>query len=144
MTHQDKGKYFQKHPEGTTVREDLKREILKQAKDNNISCKAAEVISQNTGAPLGEIGIAIDMLNINLTVCQLGLFGFDDKQKRTPAAKVVAPELEKAIRQALVNERLSCLNAWNIAEKSGIKRLEICAACEKLGIKIKPCQLGAF
>jgi len=144
MAHEDKGKYFKKHPEGTKVRDDLKQEILKQAKDNNISCKAAEIISRNTGAPLGEIGVAIDMQNINIAQCQLGLFGFDGKQKRVPAAPFVAPELEAAIRGALVNGRLSCVDAWKIADKLGVKRLDVCAACEKLKIKVKPCQLGAF
>jgi hypothetical protein len=144
MAQEDKGRYFTKHPEGTKVRDDLKQEILKQAKDNNISCKAAEKISQNTGAPLGEIGVAIDMLNLNIAQCQLGLFGFDGKQKRVPAAPSVVPELESAIRGALVNGRLSCADAWKIADKLGVKRLDVCAACEKLNIKVKPCQLGAF
>jgi hypothetical protein len=144
MAHDDKGKYFKKHPEGTKVRDDLKQEILKQTKDHRVSCKAAEKISQNTGAPLDEIGVAIDMLNISIAQCQLGLFGFDGKQKRVPAAPSVAPELEAAIRGALVKGRLSCTDAWKIADRLDEKRLEVCAACEKLNIKVKPCQLGAF
>ena len=144
MAHEDKGKYFKKHPEGTKVGEDLKQEIMKAAKDNNIACKAAEKISKSTGRPLGEIGVAIDMLNINIAQCQLGLFGFDGKQKRVPAAATVAPDLEAAIRGALVNNRLSCAAAWAIADQLGVKRLDVCAACENLKIKVKPCQLGAF
>ena len=144
MTHQDKGKYFKKHPEGTKVGEDLKQEILKQAKDNNIACKAAEKIAQKTNAPLSEVGVGIDLLNFNIVQCQLGLFGFDGKQKRVPAAATVAPDLEAAIRTALVNNRLSCVAAWTIADKLGVKRLDVCAACENLKIKVKPCQLGAF
>jgi hypothetical protein len=144
MTHVDKGKFFKKHPEGTKVAEELKQEILKQTKDNNISCKAAEKISQSQNRPLGEIGVAIDMLNINIAQCQLGLFGFDGKQKRVPAAASVTSDLEAAIRESLDNGRLSCLAAWNIADRLKIKRLDVCAACEKLQIKVKPCQLGAF
>ena len=48
MGHEDKGKYFKKHPEGTKVSDALKQEILKQTKDNNISCRAAEKIFQTT------------------------------------------------------------------------------------------------
>ncbi|HOX14837.1 MAG TPA: hypothetical protein P5347_00185 [Smithellaceae bacterium] len=144
MAHQDKGKYFKKHPEGTKVAEDLKQEILKQVKDNNIACKAAEKIAQKTNVPLSEIGVGIDLLNFNIVQCQLGLFGFDGKQKRVPAAATVAPDLEAAIRTALVNNRLSCVAAWTIADKLGVKRLDVCAACENLQIKVKPCQLGAF
>ncbi len=144
MAHSDKGNYCKKHPEGTTVREDLKQAILRQTKNNLISCKAAEKIARTTGAPLGEIGVAIDMLNIRIASCQLGLFGFDDNQKRVSAAEVVTPELENAIRQALVNHCLSCLDAWKIANQLDIKRLDVSAACEKMQTKVKPCQLGAF
>lgn len=144
MAHEDKGKYFKKHPEGTTVSETLKQEILKRTRDNNITCKAAEKISQDNHTAMREIGVAIDMLNINIAQCQLGLFGFDGKQKRLPAAPAVSPELEAAIRGALVDNRLSCKAAWAIADQLQLKRPEVCAACEHLKIKIKPCQLGAF
>ena len=49
MAHEDKGKYFKKHPEGTTVSDKLKEAVQKSARDNNVSCKAAEKISQSTG-----------------------------------------------------------------------------------------------
>jgi hypothetical protein len=39
---------------------------------------------------------------------------------------------------------LSCAAAWEIADRLGVKRLEVGAACENLKIKVKPCQLGAF
>jgi hypothetical protein len=144
MAHQDKGKYFKKHPEGTKVREDLKQEIIKQARDNNIACRAAEKIAQKTNASLGEIGVGIDLLNFNIVQCQLGLFGFDSKQKSVPAAASVSTDLETAIRKATIDNRLPCLAAWEIADRLKIKRLDVCAACENLKIKVKPCQLGAF
>jgi hypothetical protein len=144
MTHMDKGKYFEKHPQQTKVAEDLKQEILKQTKDNNIACKAAEKISQQKNTAMSEIGVAIDMLNINIAQCQLGLFGYDGKKKLVAAALSISPDLESNITAALVNNRLSCAAAWGIADKLKIKRLDVCAACEKLKVKVKPCQLGAF
>jgi hypothetical protein len=144
MAHEDKGKYFKKHPAGTTVSDKLKEAVQKSAKNNNVSCKAAEKIAQSTGFSLGEVGVTIDMLNINIVQCQMGLFGLDGKQKKVQAAPSVAPDLESAIRKALGNGRLSCSSAWEIAVRLGIKRLEVCAACENLKIKVKPCQLGAF
>ncbi len=144
MAHQDKGKFFTKHPEGTKVAEDLKQEVLKQAKDNSMACKAAEKIAQKMQITLSDVGVAIDMLNINIAQCQLGLFGYEPKSKRVEAASQVSPEMEAAVRQALVNDRLSCVSAWSLAEQLGVKRMDVCAACEKLKIKVKPCQLGAF
>ncbi len=143
MAHEDKGKYFKKHPAGTTVSDKLKEAVQKSAKNNNISCKAAEKIASATGFSLGDVGVAIDILNVNIAQCQLGLFGLDGKQK-VPPAPSVAPDLEAAIRKALVNGRLSCAAAWAIAGQLGVKRLEVGAACENLKIKVKPCQLGAF
>ena len=37
MTHEDKGKYFKKHPEGTRIDDELKDEIISQVKNNNIT-----------------------------------------------------------------------------------------------------------
>jgi hypothetical protein len=144
MTHADKGKFFQKHPAETKIDEDLKQEIISQAKDNNLSCKAAEKTAQKKNTAMSEIGVAIDMLNINIVQCQLGLFGYDGKTKIVAAAENVAAELETAIKAALANNRLPCRAAWDIADKLRLKRMEVCAACEKMKIKVKPCQLGAF
>ncbi|MRR17258.1 MAG: hypothetical protein EG826_12460 [Deltaproteobacteria bacterium] len=144
MTHMDKGKFFEKHPEGTKINDALKQEILKQTKDNDISCKAAEKISLGLNISMNEIGVAIDMLNINIAKCQLGLFGYEGKSKLVVAAASVTPELEAGIKAALIDNRLPCIAAWRIADGFGIKRLDVCAACEKLNIRIKPCQLGAF
>lgn len=144
MTHDDKGKFFTKHPKNTQIDEDLRKEILEQVKNNNITCKKAEEISEELGFLLQETGQAIDILNIKITKCQLGLFGYGETQKIVQPAKDITPELKESIMSALENERLSCAAAWEIAEKFNISRMKVAAACETLGIKIKPCQLGAF
>ena len=91
MTHEDKGKYFQKHPGQTKINDDLKQEITKAAKGNDISCAAAEKISQIKSIALSEIGRGIDLLNINIVKCQLGLFGYDGKKKLVQAAGFPVP-----------------------------------------------------
>ncbi|OGP68602.1 MAG: hypothetical protein A2031_05815 [Deltaproteobacteria bacterium RBG_19FT_COMBO_43_11] len=144
MTHLDKGKYFKKHPKESKIDNDLKQEIIGQAKDNNITCKKAEEIARKKGVAIGEIGKAIDILNINIIECQLGLFGYGKASKIVQPAKEVTPELKENITPALKDGRLPCAAAWKIAEKLNIPRMKVCAACEVLQIKIKPCQLGAF
>jgi len=144
MAHEDKGKYFKKHPQDTKIDEDLKKEILEQVKNNSMSCKKAEEIASELGFSLEETGKAIDVLNINITKCQLGLFGYGEIKKVVQPAKEITPELKESITSALENERISCLAAWKIAGKLNISRLKVAAACEALNIKIKPCQLGAF
>jgi hypothetical protein len=144
MTHADKGKYFTKHPKDSKIDEDLKKEILEQVKNNSISCKKAEEIAGELGFMLEETGKAIDILNIKITKCQLGLFGYGETKKIVEPAKEITPELKESITSAMENERLSCLAAWKIAGKLNISRLKVASACEALQIKIKPCQLGAF
>lgn len=144
MTHLDKGKYFEKHAKKAKVNNDLKQEVLGQSKDNDISCAAAEKISKKKNAAMSEIGVTIDLLNINIVQCQLGLFGYGEVKKIVQPAKEVTTELKEDITSALKDGRLPCATAWEIAGKLNIPRMEVCAACESLQIKIKPCQLGAF
>jgi hypothetical protein len=144
MTHLDKGKYFEKHPKDSKIDNDLKKEIIGLAKDNSISCKKAEEIAGKKGMAINEIGKAVDILNINIIECQLGLFGYTEIKKIVQPAKEVAPELKENITTALKDGRLPCSAAWQIAGKLNIPRMKVCAACEAMQIKIKPCQLGAF
>ena len=144
MTHADKGKYFTKHPKNSKIDEDLKKEILEQVKNNNISCKKAEEIAGEMGFTLEETGKAIDILNIKIIKCQLGLFGYGETKKIVQPAKEIMPELKESITSALKDGTLSCAAAWEIAEKLNISRMKVCAAGEAMEIKIRPCQLGAF
>jgi hypothetical protein len=144
MAHEDKGKFFAKHPKDTKVDDDLKKEILEQVKNNSITCKKAEEISEELGFMLNETGTAIDILNIKITKCQLGLFGYGETQKVVQPAKEISPEMKESITSALENGNLSCVAAWEIAGKLNISRMKVAAACEALEIKVKPCQLGAF
>lgn len=144
MTHADKGKYFQKHPGETKVDDVLKQDIIKKVQNNNISCHNAEEVAQRKGLALGEIGVALDLLNINIIECQLGLFGYSPDKKIVQPAKEIAPDLEQAINDALKNGRLPCTAVWAIAKLLNLPRMKVSAACEALQIKVKPCQLGAF
>jgi hypothetical protein len=49
-----------------------------------------------------------------------------------------------AINASLIDGRLPCLAAWEIAKRFGVAKAMISAACEAMKVKISPCQLGAF
>ena len=83
-------------------------------------------------------------MEIRIGKCQLGLFGHGKNDKPVKPAKTIRTDIEEAIKEALVNNRLSCKAAWEIAEKFGVPKMRISSLCEALKIKIKPCQLGAF
>ncbi len=84
-----------------------------------------------------------DRLKIRLTKCQLGLFGYTPEKKIVKPAAEVNDTLKAAIEGAMVDERLPCAAAWDIAAQAGISKMALSAVCEALGIKVKPCQLGA-
>jgi hypothetical protein len=144
MTHADKGKYAQKHPRETKVEDSLKQEVLQAAKENSVTCTVAEEIAGRKAVFSGDVGIALDILNINITECQLGLFGYKPQKKIVQPAKEVAPDLKQAINDVVNDGRLSCAAAWAIAKQLKLPRMKVSAACEALKIRIKPCQLGAF
>lgn len=144
MTHADKDKYFQKHPGQTEVADILRQNILQKATNNNMSCTLAEEIARVSRVTLAKTGVALDILNINIVECQLGLFGYGQEKKIVQPAKDVVPSLKDEIQCALVSGRLPCADAWEIARKLNLPRMKVSAACEALQVKIKPCQLGAF
>ncbi|MBU0495401.1 MAG: hypothetical protein KKA73_12115 [Chloroflexi bacterium] len=59
-------------------------------------------------------------------------------------AEHVPDDLAGAIRAALVNGRLPCWAAWELARRYDLNYRQMGDAVEALGIKVKPCQLGCF
>jgi hypothetical protein len=74
----------------------------------------------------------------------LGLFGYRPGKKAIKPKSPQSRDLEEAIHLALVEKKLSCRAAWDIAHRFNVPKMAVSAACEALNIKIKPCQLGAF
>ena len=143
MGHQDKGHFAAKH-KGKIIIETIAQKLRAGAKDNNITCSMAHqtAVTLNT-APL-EIGVQIDLLEFRISECQMGLFGYDDGQKKFDPDIEVSPELARQLDKISINGRISCKDCWDIAKSLKVKRLDIGSACEKKNIRIKPCQLGAF
>jgi hypothetical protein len=53
-------------------------------------------------------------------------------------------ELEKKIQESLVAGKLPCAAAFQIAKDMKVTPKEIGETCNKLGIKVRSCQLGCF
>ncbi len=141
MTHRDKGNFSAKHPPGKTARPRIADAVGRQAEEGKISCLKAVRIALDEKAPLLEVGLAIDLLEISISECQLGLFGFG-KEKR-----IIKPlsRLPEKLEARLAGKReISCTDIWALADELDLSRFEAACACETLKIKIRPCQLGAF
>jgi len=144
MTRIQAGEYKTKHPSDRQPSAAVVQAIKEKIKDNELGCAHAEAIARATSTTLAEVGINLDLLEIRIGKCQLGLFGYKPASKAVAPATNVSPELTAAIRGALSDERLPCAAAWTIAASLGIPRMTVAGACETMKIKIKPCQLGAF
>ena len=144
MSHQDAGHYAKKHPQDRKPKPEIAQAVKQKASNGEISCAAAHRIAEDTKTPPLEIGFTMDCLEIRLTNCQLGLFGYRPQKSVVKPAENVSDALGAAIRRSLVKGRLSCKTAWEIAQRQGLSKMEISSACETLKIKISPCQLGAF
>jgi hypothetical protein len=144
MTHEDAGHYAAKHPVDTELDQSIAALIETKAKNEKLSCAAAFSIVSELKVLPKDVGIAIDLMEIRISRCQLGLFGYDDNKRIVTPAETVTDDLKNAIENGLVNGRLQCKTAWEIAKTFGIPKMSVSAACETLKIKISTCQLGSF
>lgn len=133
-----------KHPAGRKIDPALAGAVRERAENGKITCAAAFAVSRAAGAPPAEVGFTIDSLDIRITECQMGLFGYRPRKKIVRPAGSVSEKMAAAIRGAMKENRLSCVSAWKLADEFGVGKMDVSAACEALKIKIGACQLGAF
>lgn len=144
MGHEDAGHFASKHSEKEKPDQSLLNTVKEMSIDGSISCYTAFKLAANLKEKPENIGRAIDFLEIKISKCQLGLFGYQPDKKIAHAVDAVLPELKEKIRNGLIGNKLYCISAWEIAQESGIKKMDVADACETLKIKISRCQLGAF
>jgi hypothetical protein len=144
MTLEKGRKFSAKHGPDAQADPIVKDQVIKNAANGNLACAVAFKIAAELGVPPAEIGKTVDLLDLRLNKCQLGLFGYQPDKKAVKARAPENREMEGAIRNALAGGKLTCRDVWDIADRFGVPKMAVSGACEHLGIKIKPCQLGAF
>ena len=144
MTHTDKGHFAKKHPPDRKVNPEIVNAAKSQVSEGAISCAVAFRIASELNVSPEEVGFTLDFLEIPIIKCQLGLHGYHPKRKTVEPGEKVSIEMETMIREMLVDGRLPCASAWHIAERFGLRKMEVSSACETLKIKISSCQLGTF
>ena len=144
MGHEDAGHYAAKHPSGSTADPVIAAAVNAKADDGEVTCRDAHQIATDFRVAPAEVGATIDLLEKRIKHCQMGLFGYRNQGKIVEPAAEVTPLLAQALERDACERKISCEQCWEIADAFGIKRFLVARACEKLGLKIKPCQLGAF
>ncbi len=144
MARKDSGNYARKHAPDRKADHAVAEAVTQRAREGKIACATAFDIVHELGVAPDEVGLAVDLAEIRIVMCQLGLYGYQPGRRTLKAADTVSPELEGAIRAALNEGRLPCKASWEIADRFGIPKMGVSSACEALKIKISSCQLGAF
>ena len=143
MTHEDSGNYARKR-RGAELNDVIAARIREKTSENTISCAEAHDIAVNLNAEPADVGTAIDLLEIRINKCQLGLFGYGKQKSIPPLSDKINPVFESAVKASLVDGRLTCIAAWSISKRFNVSKAMVAAACETMKIKISACQLGAF
>ncbi|MCD4678615.1 MAG: hypothetical protein K8S18_21900 [Desulfobacula sp.] len=143
MGHEDKGHFAAKHSD-IQIDETTAKKIRALAQDNCLSCSSAHRAGKSLAVSPLEIGVQTDLLEYQISECQLGLFGYSDGKKRIDPDIEISSDLNELLEKTNKNGRISCLECWDIAKHLKIKKLDVASACEKKNLRIKPCQLGAF
>ena len=144
MTEKDEGHYAKKHLHDSEIKPEIEAALKRLTSNGEIPCAVAFKIAADLNVEPGDVGITADVLEMRLTKCQIGLFGYQPVKRIVKPAREVSKDLEEGIRGGLEDGKLPCVTAWRIAKDLGIRKMEVSSACEALEIKICSCQIGAF
>jgi hypothetical protein len=144
MARRDSGNYARKHAPDRKADPAVAEAVNHRVKEGEIACASAFKIVDELGVTPDEVGLAVDLAEIRIVKCQLGLYGYQPGRSSLKPADSVLPDMEEAIRGALKEGRLTCKACWEIAERFGVPKMGVSSACEALKVKISSCQLGAF
>jgi hypothetical protein len=136
--------FSEKHEPGAVLSPLIRHQIENHLQNGELWCASAFKIAKALDVSADQVGKTADLMNVRLARCQLGIFGFGPRKKIVQPVDSPIEGLEDAIRAALIEQRLPCRAAWDIARKFKVAKMTVSGVCETIGIKIRPCQLGAF
>jgi len=122
----------------------VQKEVETEPGEGRLSCARARGLAHRLGVSPDEIGDALLRLDIRITDCQLGCFG---SRRATPEELdnlQVSGVLIEEIDKSLVDGRLPCSSAFEIAEKLKTSPNQVGKAANRQKVKISGCQLGCF
>lgn len=120
--------------------------LRESAAEGDLPCAVAHKLAESCATSPRAVGESADATGIRITHCQLGLFGYDAYGQKRWARKLstLPTELDRDVRQACTDGRLTCAAAWLLADERGLPRLLLGSVAETLAVRICDCQLGCF
>jgi hypothetical protein len=132
-----------------TPNPEISEAIQAHLQAGKLPCAQAFKIARDLDVAPLTVGLSADAMEVHLTRCQLGLFGYPGHAKGWEAAgvtdRLVPDGIEDAIREAAGESgQLPCATAWGIAQRFSVPRMQVGYLADQVGVQITPCQLGAF
>jgi len=125
---------------------DMSAEIRGLLVDDCLTCAHAHRLAERLGVAPREIGEEASRLEVRISCCQLGLFGYTDFGDKRLISEIreLPASLKERFDARVDGGGLSCLAAWEIAAETGLPRCLIGTAADRAGLRIGDCQLGCF
>ena len=125
---------------------DLEKAVRDTLRDGRLPCAFAFRVAAENGWSPAQVGAEADRLDVRISRCQLGLFGYDTFGQKGLVRKLaeVPGDVIVSLRGAEADGRIACAELWRIAEEHGLPRVAVACAAETLDLRITPCQLGCF
>ena len=128
--------------------ERLRQALQGHLEDGKLPCSQAHAIARTLGVEPLVVGFAASELDIRISRCQLGLFGFgpksEGKHKIVHPMDEVPERLAARLRASAGENGITCTAVWKVADDLGYQRLETSSAVEAMGLRVARCQLGCF
>lgn len=119
--------------------------IASRLEGGRLDCAAAWAIADRLGVEPLTVGRTADGMQVRLSACQLGFFGHASHPDGVGETVTAVPEaFSTAVLAAAEHDQISCARLWGEADRFGVARPVAGELADRLGLKVRHCDLGAF
>jgi hypothetical protein len=123
---------------------ELEAKIKASLVEGKLPCAVAFSVAQNLNINPRMVGDKANELKVRIINCQLGCFDVEKATHSDLENIPIITEVQDKIQTSLVNNKLPCSIAFQIAGELKVGRRQVGDTTTKLNIKIATCQLGCF
>lgn len=135
---------MQKKHSGVQLNQAIIQRILQASSNGRLTCASAHRLAKAQNCLPKQIRKQADLLELRISQCQLGLFGYGQNKKKFNSGTDISSKLKDRILDVQCDGIIDCKTCWEIAKEFKISKIDMGSVCEQLEIRIKSCQLGVF